>query len=681
MPYYCAPKLFMGKLFFYKILFVFFLLHLSAIAFAQNSLRESFAFPAIADSDFVQQNYGVDTSAGAVFLIDAGQAFYESDNDGHFIVRQRTFKRIRLLKSNSFNELATVKIKLFVTRYFKIKLENFAAATYNKETGKIVSIPVDAASVFKEKDGDIQTFKFTFPGLKEGSIIEYKYDLVIPTYMFIPPWQFQESYPKLMSRYAVEIPSTYNFATIVNGFLNPVVDTVLHYDVDYKEIYRQPLSLKYDDGTKGNTVCHTWLYENIQALKQEKYVASLNNFAQSIEFYKLPGTVLTSSIFGAPGWSSAVNELMHSPGFSLSLSEPNGWLNNDLREAVGAETDPLRRAKSIYYYVKGNYTCTDHSAVFLSQELKETTRLKKGNVIDINMVLAALLLHDGFKAYPVLLSTRDNGKAADDYPILSRMNYVVIKAIIRGQTYFLDAAEPELGFGQLDNDCYNGNARLIDNPTSAINLSADSLVETSITNAFFVMENDTLSGNITTTLGNMESLALRKKMKTGNADEYLKEKKSSISLDADISNMMIDSLKLPEEPVTVRFDLSIKKSDEIMYLNPMFTEAITENPFAETDRMYPVEFPYCEDKTYVLNMEIPEDYEVSELPKPARISLNEDQGLFEYLIMSDGMHIQLRCRLKLNRANFLPEDYKTLREFYAFVVEKENEQIVFKKKK
>ncbi len=41
--------------------------------------------------------------------------------------------------------------------------------------------------------------------------------------------------------------------------------------------------------------------------------------------------------------------------------------------------------------------------------------------------------------------------------------------------------------------------------------------------------------------------------------------------------------------------------------------------------------------------------------------------------------LQLRCRLKLNKANFEPEDYQTLRDFFAYVVKKEDEQIVFKK--
>jgi uncharacterized protein YfkK (UPF0435 family) len=91
--------------------------------------------------------------------------------------------------------------------------------------------------------------------------------------------------------------------------------------------------------------------------------------------------------------------------------------------------------------------------------------------------------------------------------------------------------------------------------------------------------------------------------------------------------------------------------------------------------------PYVSDDVYVLNMEIPKGYVVDELPKSTRIMLNENEGMFEYLISKSEESVQMRCRLQISRANFTNEDYQTLRDFYAFVVKKQSEQIVFKKKK
>ena len=78
-------------------------------------------------------------------------------------------------------------------------------------------------------------------------------------------------------------------------------------------------------------------------------------------------------------------------------------------------------------------------------------------------------------------------------------------------------------------------------------------------------------------------------------------------------------------------------------------------------------------------MEIPKGYEVEELPKQARVKLNGEEGMFEYLITTKKKSIQMRCILQIEKTFFSSEDYKTLRDFYAYVVKKGSEQIVFKK--
>jgi hypothetical protein len=114
-------------------------------------------------------------------------------------------------------------------------------------------------------------------------------------------------------------------------------------------------------------------------------------------------------------------------------------------------------------------------------------------------------------------------------------------------------------------------------------------------------------------------------------------------------------------------------------MNPHFTEIIKENPFKAAERFYPVEMPYAKNETYLFNMEIPAGYKVEEIPKSTRVKFNEDEGMFEYIISSADNRIQLRSRIIMNKATFYPEDYQSLRDFYAYIVKKESEQIVLKK--
>jgi hypothetical protein len=113
----------------------------------------------------------------------------------------------------------------------------------------------------------------------------------------------------------------------------------------------------------------------------------------------------------------------------------------------------------------------------------------------------------------------------------------------------------------------------------------------------------------------------------------------------------------------------------------MLSEGFKENPFKATERKYPVEMPYPLDKTYILNMEIPNGYIAEETPKSAKVAFNEGEGFFEYLVQKDESRIQLRSHIKMKHAIFSNEDYNVLRDFFAYIVKKQSEQIVFRKKK
>jgi hypothetical protein len=328
-------------------------------------------------------------------------------------------------------------------------------------------------------------------------------------------------------------------------------------------------------------------------------------------------------------------------------------------------------------------TCTRHAALKIGTTLKESYKNHSGSVADINLLLAVMLRHEGITANPVILSTRDNGFTSEIYPLLDRFNYVTCHAEIDGVSYDLDASSPYNGFAKLPPGCYNGHARIITKEAAMpVYFEADSLKEQKVTSVF-ISNDDKLGliGSFKSQLGYYESFDLREKIK-GDVADYFKKTKAAYTFDMNISDAGIDSLKEADMPAVVHYDFSFKPSadESILYLNPMMAEGYKENPFKSADRKYPVEMPYTMDESYLLNMEIPKGYTVEEVPKSARVMFNEDEGFFEYLVQKSEDAIMLRTRIKLNKATFTPEDYEGLREFFAFVVKKENEQIVLKKK-
>jgi hypothetical protein len=149
-----------------------------------------------------------------------------------------------------------------------------------------------------------------------------------------------------------------------------------------------------------------------------------------------------------------------------------------------------------------------------------------------------------------------------------------------------------------------------------------------------------------------------------------------------IENLAIDSTKLVDFPITVHFDFTKKgacKAD-VLYFDPVLCPTYLENPLKSQERKYPVEMPYSSDEVYNLNMDIPGLFAVDETPKSERVVLNDEDGFYEYTVEKDESSLHLHARTKLNKATFPPEDYPVLRDFFAHIIKKQGEQIVFKKK-
>src|SRR5690242_16609701 len=196
---------------------------ISLFSIAQKS-QPKFKFGDIKAEDFEPKSYPVDSSASSIYLYDVGSSTYQGNTRGMFDVVFNRHARIRLINKNGF-DLATVEIHLYKDGQFEEKLEDLDAATYNVENGKVVVTKVDKGSLFKDKGTNEIVEKFTFPNIKEGSIIEYNYKVSSPSYRYIEPWYFQGDYPRLWSQYSVNIPAFYDFVTLKQGYQPYIVDS------------------------------------------------------------------------------------------------------------------------------------------------------------------------------------------------------------------------------------------------------------------------------------------------------------------------------------------------------------------------------------------------------------------------------------------------------------------------
>lgn len=663
------------------------LLLLPVFALSQEKkLQKSYLkFGDIKAADFEPSAYEVDSSASAVVLADIGESEFEGNNNGFFDIIFKHHKRIRVMNKNGF-DAATVAINIYHGSNGKEeKLEDLEAVTYNLENGKVVATRLDKGSLFKDKINRYYSVrKFTFPNIKEGSILEFRYKIINPFFQ-LRNWDFQGGLPRIWSEYSVSVPAMFDYVLITQGSRNfEIRDAAMTSD---RFNILVPAENAYDRsevvGLNMNVYNNVWAVKDMPALKHEAYTTTTENHVQKIEFQLRSIRWPSGRVEDVMGsWTKLAESMLKDEEFGADLAKNNGFFDGELNKAIASATTDKEKIRRIYQYVRDNYTCTDYSALWMSNPMKKTFQAKNGNVADINLMLTAMLRSKGFDARPVILSTTDNGKAYELYPIRSRFNYVITLVKLQDEEILLDASRQRLGFGKLPADLYNGYARIVESPIpTLISLSPDSLKETKITSIFIANDENGkgLTGSFTSNLGDMESYKLREELKKTSLEEYFKGIKKTYSFDITMENTGIEALVSFEDPVSVKYDFKFAVEDELVYLTPMFTEVMKENPFSAADRQYPVEMPYRINETFVLNMEIPKGYKVEELPKSTRLKLNDDEGIYEYIIAANATHIQLRSKLALNKATFSSEDYQTLREFFAMLVKKQAEQVVLKK--
>ena len=657
-------------------------LFLLTIVPAQEKLNIKFG--KIQPQDFEIKSPLLDSNVNAVVLSDQGSTEFEGNNKGWFRMIYRRHKRIKLINKNGF-DAADVSIYLYSDGQDAEKLNELKANTYNLENGKVVTTELGKKSIFIEKmNRNLIENKFTFPRISEGSIIEYTYTIESDFMFNLQPWIFQGQYPCLWSEYNVQLPDFFNYVFLSQGYLK--------FDIDEKgESFKRFIVSKSNNFGPTETFSlnttildRKWVMKNVPPIKEESFTTTLNNHIAKIEFqlseYRFPEQP-TKKIMG--DWKTVTEKLLEREDFGLSYIRGNGWLEDDLKKIIGGVNDKREKTEKIFEYVRNNFTCTKTRGVNIEDKttLKDIFNKKSGTVSDINLLLIAMLKKAEIPCEPVILSLRNRGTVHPIYPLMDRFNYLIAMATINEKPIYLDASNNKMGFNQLPAACYNGTAWVIEKDnTRRIELSPDSIMEYKTTSIFIInKEKGGLEGSFRKQLGTYESIATREDFSKNKKEGLTKELVKKFGSAYKLSNLEIDSVTNYNEPVKYSIEFSTQPEEDILYINPLFGEETTKNPFTSNKRLYPIEMPFIIKEVIILDMEIPKGYVLEELPKSVRYFLNENEGVFEYLAIKKDNKIQLRSTIHIKKANFPMEDYDTLREFFGFVIQKQGEQIVCKK--
>jgi hypothetical protein len=81
----------------------------------------------------------------------------------------------------------------------------------------------------------------------------------------------------------------------------------------------------------------------------------------------------------------------------------------------------------------------------------------------------------------------------------------------------------------------------------------------------------------------------------------------------------------------------------------------------------------------MVNITIPEGYQVESLPKSASFAMANNYGSFNMSTSNTDSQIQVVVNFTINASIIPSEDYDTLKEFFKVVIDKQKEKVVLKK--
>lgn len=648
------------------------------LPFLSNAQFVPQKFGKITPEEIALKVYPKDSSASAVVLFDKGEFYYNFNTvTSDFMVVFREHKRIKILKKDGV-EYATEKIPVYGKSESREMINTFKAFTYNMNEGKMEKSKVDKSLIFKERVNDnLSINKFTFPSVKEGSIIEYEIEITSGYDYNINDWHFQSSIPVAWSGYDVAIPEYYIFNRQIKGYNS------------FAESSRSQESRSINFGGS-SSILYTnnkehFVMKDIPAFKKEPFMDCEDNYLSMVT-YELRSIQVPGSLYKDynTSWEGISKGILDDSDFGGQI-RTRGFFRDDLAAAIKNDTTQLTKIRTIFNLVKSKVKWNDVNTYWCKNGIKKAYKDGIGNCAEINLLLVAMLKEAGITAYPVILSTRDHGIIDFGHPSSTKANYVVAVAEVDGRLLFLDATRKYNQFGVLPLACLNGKGRIVEpNKFEWIDLTpSTSPSKKNYYTEISIAPDGTLSGKMQLAYIQNEANDKRASLFAQKEEDYKKNIQTSIG-DCTIDSLRIENLKENLElPLYMFFQYSIPNRASIagnnIFVNPFILGKLTENIFKLEKRTYPINYGYPFQTRHIIQLSIPKGYAIDELPKNIAVGTSDKSAIVmvKYNVSNDVITIDYL--FNVSKPIFLPSEYDEIKELYNKIVEKHAEMITLKK--
>ncbi|MGV3765882.1 MAG: DUF3857 domain-containing protein [Chitinophagaceae bacterium] len=617
------------------------------------------SFGKVSEEELKMTECPFEKDAEAMYLYDAAWVSYIPASDIPFVTESEYVVRIKIFNEKGFDH-ATVKIPFYDERKYE-QIDRLSAYTYNLgPDGKVLRTEVDKKLFFREKtNNSVTTISFTFPELKAGSIVEYRYKRTRKSYSRIDPWYFQTRLPVGISHYNQVVPEYFNFTKQIRAGL----------PLDKKE---EKVRDNYEN---------TYTMRNIPSLRSEPYMAAPKDYLQRVEFQLASIQVPMQPIIPVLStWEKLCSELMADENFGVQLRK-NIKVPQEMAEQLKSIKSSTEKLRILHDYVRNNFEWNGVEDIY-TDGVKNVMAKKTGSNADLNLLLLNLLRDQDLEAYPILVSTRDHGKVFRAYPFVSQFNKVILLCKGDNDYFVVNAADKYNPLHLIPYDVMGTDAFIVDNKSSGfVTLWNPDQKKTSIIYFNGEVKGDSLTGSATINSNGyarntivkkyQESAGTAAAMYASNGDYKVK-----------IDSFVVENLKADTLPLLQRFNykLPVNKSGEYNFFTVNLFTGLEKNPFTSERRFTDVDFGF--NQSYVVSgtIRLPADAAIEELPKNISMIMPDTSIVFRRVFQVTENVVQFRINIEFRSPVYAVQDYDNFKEFYKQLFSLLTEQVVFRRK-
>jgi hypothetical protein len=377
-------------------------------------------------------------------------------------------------------------------------------------------------------------------------------------------------------------------------------------------------------------------------------------------------------------------DLMQEKDFGGQIKN-KGAFKDILPGIIEGKENKLDIAKSIYYYLQKNIVWNDFLGKFAENGIKKALETKKGNIADINLGLVAALNAAEVEAYPVIISTRNNGIPSYIFPVMTDFNAVICMAKIDGKDYLLDASKKFLPFGELSLSSINDRGRVIFSKNQSDWVTLANAVPSKKSYNIMAKLDSTgkMKGTIRAQYNGLDALIKRSEIDSYNTFEEYEEKLVEGVSSIRLMSSKVENLEEVEKSLieVMEFEMDLRENyrGDNFILNPIMYDRTTNNPFKLDERNYPVDLGAPQIEVFNINISVPVGFNLSNKPKDSAMTLPENSAKYTFRSIFDNNILLLQQTTTLNKAIFTPEEYFHLKEFFSRIIQQQMTDFQFKK--